>query len=119
MARTSRTSRPCWAAWNACAVPAKLVLMVDGSTWAAAAWTRSTAVPIEVPGSRLNDNVTDGNWPEWLTVSGPVDWVTRARLPRGTDTPCRPLMWSMLMAERSRWYWGSSSITTQYWSFGV
>ena len=31
IARTSSTSRPCWAAWNAWAVPEKLVLMLEGS----------------------------------------------------------------------------------------
>ena len=53
------------------AVPEKLVLMVEGSTSRAAASTPSTAVPIEVPGSRLNESVTEGSWPEWFTVSGP------------------------------------------------
>jgi hypothetical protein len=64
MASTRRTSSPCCAAWKACAVPAKLVLIVEGNTSRAADWTRSTAVPMEVPGSRLNERVTDGSWPE-------------------------------------------------------
>ena len=100
-------------------MPAKLVLMVEGSTSRAAASTRWTAVPSDVPGSRSNESVTEGSWPEWFTVSGPVPGVTLARLPSGTDTPWRPVMWSRFRAERSRWYSGSSSITTQYWSLGV
>ena len=51
-------------------------------------------------------------------MSGPTDGVTCARLPSGTETPSRPVRCSRFIAERSRWYWGSSSITTQYWSFG-
>ena len=58
--------------------------------------------------------MTEGSWPEWFTVSGPVAGLTWARLPKGTETPLRPVMWSRFSAERSRWYWGSSSITTQY-----
>ena len=33
--------------------------------------TAPTASPSETPGFRLNESVTDGSWPEWLTVSGP------------------------------------------------
>src|SRR5690348_18020633 len=31
---------------------------------------RSTASPSATPGARLNESVTAGNWPWWLTVSG-------------------------------------------------
>ncbi len=48
-----------------------------------------------------------------------MDGVTRASEPSGTETPLRPVMCSRSSAARSRWYCGSSSITTQYWSLGV
>ena len=32
----------------------------------------STASPRAPPGGRLNETVTEGNWPEWLTAKGPV-----------------------------------------------
>ena len=50
--------------------------MVDGSTSRGGRLHPVTAVPIEIPGSRLNERVTEGSWPEWFTVSGPVDGVT-------------------------------------------
>ena len=37
-----------------------------------ARWIASTASPSERPGARLNENVTDGNWPSWLIDSGAV-----------------------------------------------
>ena len=64
MASTSSTSRPCCAAWNAWAVPAKLVLIVEGSTCARGLLTRATASPSDTPGSRLKESVTEGSWPE-------------------------------------------------------
>jgi hypothetical protein len=33
----------------------------------------STASPRATPGGRLNEIVTDGNWPEWLMLRGAVD----------------------------------------------
>ena len=53
--------------WNACALPWKLVgseagLPISCST----CWIASTASPSATPGGRLNEIVTDGNWPWWL-----------------------------------------------------
>ena len=50
-----------------------------GSVSRAAACTRATASPSATPGRRLNDSVTDGSCPVWLTDSGPD------RLPRRDD----------------------------------
>ena len=51
------------AAWNACALPWKLVTTVDGTCSSAVAFcTAATAVPTAVPGARLKLSVTDGNW---------------------------------------------------------
>ena len=55
-----------------------------------AACTRATASPSATPGRRLNDSVTDGSCPVWLTDSGPTPsdaWSTTVEsgtsLPRG------------------------------------
>ena len=61
--------RPCSESWNAWAVPWKLVVIVDGSvSRGELPESRSTASPSATPGSRLNEMVTDGSWPVWLTV---------------------------------------------------
>ncbi len=50
--------------WNACALPWKLVTSAAGlPSCFPACWIASTALPIDVPGSRLNEMVVDGNWP--------------------------------------------------------
>ena len=71
IARASTQPRPCIESWNACAVPWKLPDTVPGSVSRAASCTRATASPSATPGRRLNDSVTDGSCPVWLTDSGP------------------------------------------------
>ena len=53
-------------------------------------WICSTASPSEWPGARLNEIVTDGNWPWWLMVSGASFSVMRATALSGTGTPLAP-----------------------------
>src|SRR5712692_76228 len=118
-ARMSRETRPAWLDWNAWAVPAKFVVMCEGRVWRATRCTSATAVPSETPGFRSKDRVTDGNWPEWVTVSGPTLEPSVARDASGTRPLVCDLMYSRLRADRSCWYSGSSSISTQYWFVGV
>src|SRR5450756_566194 len=74
MASASTQPRPVIESWNACAVPWKLPEIVAGNVSRATACTRATASPSAIPGRRLNESVTDGNWPVWLTDSGPTVW---------------------------------------------
>ena len=71
--------------WNAWALPWKLVTMVAGSTLRAASSTRATASPSATPGITLKDSVTDGNWPVWLTDSGPTPVDTVVTLDSGSN----------------------------------
>ena len=58
-------------AWKAWALPWKLVASESGlPSCFSTCWMAATAWPIATPGSRLNEIVTDGNWPWWLTTSG-------------------------------------------------
>ena len=60
-------------AWKAWAVPVKLPWMVAGRP--ISCWALSMAVDgvaQRTPGGRLNEIVTEGNWPWWLTDSGGV-----------------------------------------------
>ncbi len=50
-------------------------------------FTAFTAVPIDTPGLRLNDTVTDGKPPWWLMTSGAVSVVTEATCDSGTGAP--------------------------------
>src|SRR4029077_5604073 len=71
------------------------------------------------PGRRLNEIVTAGTWPAWFTDSGPRLAVSFATAPSGTREPVAERTYSMLSADRSRWYWGASSMMTQYSLLGV
>src|SRR5207245_10931413 len=71
-ARMSRNTSPVWLDWNAWAVPPNEVVTLEGSTCRATRCTAATAVPSDTFGWRSNEIVTDGNCPEWLTVSGPT-----------------------------------------------
>ena len=65
-------SRFCCVVSYAAAVPVKLAAMLAGSVCAAACWMALIAAPSDAPGARSKEIVTDGNWPEWLTVTGPT-----------------------------------------------
>ena len=54
-------------------------------------WIFSTAWPSATPGARLNDSVTAGNWPWWLTVSGATLVVKWATVLSGTCAPFGPV----------------------------
>ena len=50
--------------WKAWALPWKLVASDSGLPSSfSTCWMAATACPIELPGARLNEIVTDGNWP--------------------------------------------------------
>src|SRR5437867_10154460 len=68
IAITRSASSPACAAWNACAVPEKLVETDDGSAVRASRCTSFTASPSATPGRRLKDRVTDGSCPAWFTA---------------------------------------------------
>jgi hypothetical protein len=68
-------------------VPWNVVPIVDGNVDAAALWIADTASPSANPGFRLNEIVTDGSWPVWLTDSGPASVVTFATVFSGTRFP--------------------------------
>src|SRR5262249_1593813 len=107
-------------AWNAWAAPWKLPMSVAGArTSRTTCWTCDTAWLSDTPSLRLNEIVTDGSWPRWLTVSGPSAGVSRATASRGTSLACDERTYSRGNWLGSRWYAGSSSRTTQYWLDGV
>src|SRR3954447_2828396 len=118
MAMMSSSPRPCSDDWNACAVPWKDVVTEDGRLFAAFS-TCATASPSETPGLRLNESVTDGSWPEWLTLSGPTDGTSFATVSSGTSSPEAARTYSSDSACGLPWYCGSSSITTWYELFGA
>jgi hypothetical protein len=59
------------------------VATVEGSVLAATPWMASTASPSAKPSARLKPMVTDGSWPLWLTMLGPVFVVTFASVLNG------------------------------------
>ena len=87
MATSSSRPRPCSDDWNACAVPWNDVVTLEGSVPLAVFSIASTASPSEVPGFRLNESVTEGSWPEWLTTVGPMVVENFAMLLSGTSCP--------------------------------
>src|SRR5881227_3807619 len=89
--------------------------MLDGSSCRASRSTWADAGPMETPWRRSNEIVTAGSCPEWFTVSGPTVVVRVASDASGISVPVLERMYSRLSADRSCWFWGSSSITTQYW----
>src|SRR6185437_9265457 len=97
----SSASSPACVAWNACAVPENAVLIDDGSVRLAIRCTSAVAAPRDTPGRRLNDRVTDGSWPEWLTLSAPAVCDTLATALSGTSAPVLARMYSMLSADKS------------------
>ena len=52
---------------------------------------RSTAWPSAVPGARLKETVTAGNWPWWLMVSGATLLLNLATVLIGTCAPSAPV----------------------------
>ena len=109
---------PCIESWNAWAVPWKLVLMVAGRS-AVRVLTWLTASPSDTPGLRLKEIVTDGSWPEWLIVIGPVPFVMLDTALSGTSAPVEDCTYSIDRASGSNWYWGSNSMMTWYWLVGA
>src|SRR5256885_10165504 len=117
--RTGGRGGPDGLAGTAGPAPERLVVMLDGSVCRATRCTWATAVPMATPSRRSNEMVTDGSCPEWLTVSGPTLDVIVASDASGTGVPFWERIYSRLKAERSCWYSGRSSMTTQYWLVAV
>src|SRR6476646_2449888 len=86
-ASTMSAMSPAWVDWNTCAVPEKPVEMSAGRVRAASCDTAADAGPSATPGRRLNDIVTDGTWPEWLTDVGPALRVSVATVPSAMSVP--------------------------------
>jgi hypothetical protein len=61
MVMSRSTPRPCSEDWKAWAVPWKLVLIVDGRVVRARPVMSLTASPMETPGLRLKEMVTEGS----------------------------------------------------------
>src|SRR5436309_13009213 len=99
---------PCNESWNACAVPWKLVVTVEGSVAAAVDSIADTASPSATPGLRLNEIVTDGSWPVWLTLSGPTLVVTLATVLSGIRRPLDERTYNIDSAAGSFWNWGAT-----------
>ena len=78
--------------WKAWAVPWNEPSSVIGVlSSACTCWMRSTASPSAVPGARLNEMVTAGNWPWWLMVSGAILLLNFATVLIGTCAPFTPV----------------------------
>ena len=74
--------------WNTCAVPWNPVEIVAGRLESRSiAWIAVTASPSAKPGARLNEIVTAGCWPWWLTSSGPTDGTGMVTADSGIDCP--------------------------------
>ena len=74
--------------WNTCAVPWKPVVIVAGRLASRATSSIATvASPIANPGARLNEIVTAGCWPWWLTSNGPTDGTGVVTADSGIDCP--------------------------------
>jgi len=100
-------------------VPENCVVTPAGRSRSASACTSSVAAPSATPGFRLNDRVTEGICPEWLTATGPAVRESDATAFSGTSAPVCERMYRKPSAEMSCWYCGSSSSTTQYSSSGA
>ncbi len=107
-------------AWKAWAAPAKLPCTLCGRPRSCiAALIATTASPSATPGARLNDSVTDGNWPWWFTarlVGVGSKWVKALS---GTCVPSAERMNRSRRISGCCQYWGATSITKWYWLSGV
>src|SRR2546422_4646420 len=112
-------ARPDIAAWKACAVPWNLVVTLGGRMPAPASFTSLTASPSETPGLRLNEIVTAGSWPRWLTDSGPTVALRLATAFSGTSAPDDERTYSRDRAAGSVWSFGRSCRITWYSLLGA
>src|SRR5271155_4695452 len=87
MAITSNTPRLPKEDWNCSAAPANVVVTVEGRVLAASVLTSSSALPNEAPGAILNEIVTEGICPLWLTDSGPSDVSILTKVSSGIILP--------------------------------
>src|SRR5262249_44464976 len=99
---------------NAAARPAKLPVTPAGNTAFASRSTADTAAPSDALGARSNESVTEGSWPEWLTVTGPTPVRKLATALSGTTGPALERTQRVEREGTSCWNCGRSSSTTQY-----
>jgi len=62
-------------------------MLAGSSTSRSTSWIARVAWPRDTPGARLNEIVTAGNWPWWLTDSGAAPVSSRVKVVRGTWLP--------------------------------
>ncbi len=74
-----------------------------------------TASPSDAPGARLNEIVTTGNCPWWLTASGAVVVSIWVKALSGTEPPVVERRKSSLRSAGPFWKAGLFSSTTRYW----
>ena len=80
----------------------------------AADWICVTASPRATPGARLNEIVTDGSCPVWLTLKGPAPVVTRATVLSGISLPADDRTYNIDSAAGSCWNSGATPMITAY-----
>src|SRR3954464_6584796 len=110
---------PCNDDSNACAVPWNIVEIVAGTVAAATCRIWVTASPSARPGLRLNEIVTDGSWPVWLTNNGPASVLVVDTVLSGINEPFDDRTYSIDSAAGSRWNSGATCRMTWYWLFGA
>src|SRR3954463_3655050 len=93
--------------------------MCGGRVSRAVCSTRETASPSATPCRRLNDNVTDGSCPVWLTDCGPAVWRVVTTAESGTSRPPGACTFNIDNAAGSCWYCGETCMMTWYSSFGA
>src|SRR5258708_27770308 len=98
---------------KAWALPWKLVAKDAGLPSSASIWWMAlTAWPMEVPGVRLKDSVTEGNWPWWLMTIGATLLTVSTRVRSGTCWPVEELTYRSFSASGPDWNFGWTSRTT-------
>ncbi|MNN56173.1 hypothetical protein D3C81_1710900 [compost metagenome] len=105
---------------NASAAPWNWLTMASGRPISCCTCSMAaTAAPSETPGARLNDRVTAGNWPMWLTSSA----AGRSSMRTSEDSGTWPLAPAALLLATYSWRSAcgprrsaaSVSSTTRYW----
>ena len=103
--------------WNSWAVPWKLAEMPVGSgSWLVSLAMASIAWPMEIPGLRLKEMVTEGNWPVWVIDSGPVASVSFTSSRKGINWPVAERTYNRSSALLSVWSAGRTPSNTRYWA---
>ncbi len=103
-------------AWKASAAPWNWVCTPTGMPISCFTWSMiSTPLPRAMPGARLNDIITAGNWPIWVIASCAWRSSTRARLDRRTWPPLVVFTWIWSRAAGPIFSPAWACSTTRYW----